>query len=50
MITLPIVPWIIITVGALLLAVCAGFIGGAIMRTGKREDEDTSGGDHDLHT
>ena len=40
MITLPIVPWLVITVSALVLAVCAGFIGGAIMRTGKRGDED----------
>ena len=40
MITLPIVPMIVVAVGALLLAVCAGFIGGAVMRAGKRADED----------
>lgn len=40
MITLPIVPMIVAAVGALLLAVCAGFIGGAVMRAGKRADED----------
>lgn len=40
MITLPIVPMIVAAAGALLLAVCAGFIGGAVMCAGKKADNE----------